>query len=189
MPRTTVTDAALLAAWAASGGRVLATAKALGVSQPLVRKRLLALGEQLRGVGCPKGSVTRRSSPHRRQLADLVEEHGGRLTPIGDALGLTAERARQLISEMGLFERAEQLRDLRRVAEAAVKEAAFEETVHVGVCVHCGRTFRTTMVRITCSAECSKERKMAITRRRVAELYHAKRAGLPRPPPQSMVAT
>lgn len=162
------TDEVLLAAWQEADGNVRRTAETLSLPMSSVRWWLKRAGATLRGR---KGSHAK-GQAYRPELSDLVEEHGGMLTPIGKALDLTAERARQLILGAGLFERAQQLRDLRRAREVAAQEAEREEHVHVGVCEHCTRTFRCyDPNRVTCSAECSKERKVLKVRKRAREWY------------------
>jgi len=146
-------------------------ALALGLPMATLRTWLVKLGVTRRGRGRPKGHA------YRPELPELVELHGGMLTPIGAALGLTAERARQLIGLAGLDERAEQLREARRLRALAVQEAEREALTLVKVCMVCRRTFRTVKTRVlTCGAECSRERKLAITRKRVLAIYYAKKA-------------
>lgn len=157
----------------AAGGNVRLAAKNLALPMSSVRWWLRRAGVSLRG----RAGSHAKGQAYRPELSDLIEEHGGMLTPIGAALGVTAERARQLILGAGLFERAEQLRAARRAREVATQEAEREQHVHVGVCDHCTRTFRCyDPNRVTCSAECSKERKVLKVRARARAWYWSHKA-------------
>lgn len=162
------TDEVLIAAWREADGNVRLAARTLAVPMSSLRWWLKRAGMKLRG----RGGSHAKGQGYRPELADLLEEHGGMLAPIGEAMGLTSERVRQLILGAGLFERAEQLRALRRAREVAAQEAEREEHVHVGVCEHCTRTFRCyDPNRVTCSSECSRERKVLKVRKRAREWY------------------
>jgi len=119
------------------------------------------------------GKVELSAADRVRLTPSLVEVYAGRLRPIGKALGVGAERARQLIELVGLTGRARELRD-QQVTQR--REERQPEPPPSRPCKTCGVDFVSAdRRRLNCSEACSLESKQERARQKAKAWYQAHR--------------